>query len=65
MQLNAPLDKRGRVMGLFNTASLGLRASSGVSVGLIGIHWSLALAALAAMTIAGGLLFLPQRSAPE
>jgi MFS family permease len=67
VQLNAPLDQRGRVIGLFNMASLGLRAFSGVSVGLIGsvigIHWSLALAALAAMTVAGGLLFLPQRTA--
>src|ERR1700761_7323522 len=46
VQLNAPLDMRGRVIGLFNMASLGLRAFSGISVGLlgsaIGIHWSLA-----------------------
>jgi hypothetical protein len=51
---------RGRVIGLFNMASLGLRAFSGISVGLlgslIGIHWSLALSALATMTVAGGLL---------
>jgi MFS family permease len=51
VQLNAPVDMRGRVIGLFNMASLGLRAFSGVSVGLlgslIGIHWSLAAAALA------------------
>jgi MFS family permease len=63
VQLNAPSDKRGRVIGLFNMASLGLRAFSGVSVGLIGsligIHWSLALSALATMVIAGGLLTLP------
>jgi MFS family permease len=65
VQLNAPVDKRGRVIGLFNMASLGLRAFSGVSVGLIGsligIHWSLALAALAAMTIASSLLLLLRR----
>jgi hypothetical protein len=40
-------------------ASLGLRAFSGISVGvlgsLIGIHWSPALSALAAMIVAGGL----------
>jgi MFS family permease len=51
VQLNAPVDMRGRVIGLFNMASLGLRAFSGVSVGLlgslIGIHWSLAAAAIA------------------
>ena len=60
VQLNAPLDMRGRVIGLFNMASLGLRAFSGLSVGLlgsvIGIHWSLALSALATMIVAGGLL---------
>jgi len=63
VQLNAPLDKRGRVIGLFNMASLGLRAFSGVSVGLlgslIGVHWSLALSALVTLAIAGGLLALP------
>ena len=63
VQLDAPLDKRGRVIGLFNMASLGLRAFSGISVGvlgsLIGIHWSLALSALATMAVAAGLLALP------
>jgi len=67
VQLNAPLDKRGRVIGLFNMASLGLRAFSGVSVGLIGslagIHSSLALSAFAAMIVAAALLLLPQRPA--
>jgi MFS family permease len=63
VQMNAPPDKRGRVIGLFNMASLGLRAFSGISVGLlgslIGVHWSLALSALATLAIAGGLLALP------
>jgi MFS family permease len=63
VQLNAPLEQRGRVIGLFNMASLGLRAFSGLSVGLlgslIGVHWSLALSALATMAVAGGLLALP------
>lgn len=49
VQINAPLDMRGRVVGLFNMASLGLRAFGGVTVGLagqaVGIHWSLGLAA--------------------
>jgi MFS family permease len=62
VQLNAPLDMRGRVIGLFNMASLGLRAFSGISVGLLGslisIHWSLALSALATMIVASGLLAL-------
>jgi MFS family permease len=63
VQMNAPPDKRGRVIGLFNMSSLGLRAFSGVSVGLfgslIGVHWSLALSALATLAIAGGLLAFP------
>jgi hypothetical protein len=56
VQLNAPTEIRGRVIGLFNMASLGLRAFSGVTVGLIGsllgVHWSLALSALAVLAIA-------------
>ncbi len=46
---------RGRVVGLYNMAGLGMRAFSGLSVGLlgawIGIHWSLGLSAF-------GVLFL-------
>jgi MFS family permease len=62
VQLNAPTDMRGRVIGLYNMASLGLRAFSGVTVGLIGslvgVHWSLALSALVVLAIASGLLGL-------
>jgi hypothetical protein len=63
VQLDAPLDKRGRVIGLFNMASLGLKTFSGISVGLlgslIGIHWSLAASAFAAMLVAASLMVLP------
>src|SRR5271170_4582126 len=63
VQIHAPVDMRGRVIGLFNMASLGLRTFGGVSIGvigsLIGVHWSLALSALAMLAIAGGLLALP------
>jgi len=62
VQLHAPPDKRGRVIGLFNMASLGLRAFSGVSVGLlgslIGVHWSLGLSAMAMLAVLCGLLAL-------
>jgi hypothetical protein len=62
VQLNAPTEIRGRVIGLFNMASLGLRAFSGVTVGLIGslvgVHWSLAASALAMLVVACGLLAL-------
>jgi MFS family permease len=50
VQVRAPDALRGRVIGLFVMASLGLRAFSGVTVGLggaaVGIHWSLALSAM-------------------
>jgi len=46
VQIQAPAAARGRIIGLFNMAALGLRAFSGVTVGLvgslIGIHASLA-----------------------
>jgi MFS family permease len=62
VQLNAPTDMRGRVIGLYNMASLGLRAFSGVTVGLvgslIGVHWSLALFAMVMLAIASSLLGL-------
>jgi MFS family permease len=62
VQLNAPLDMRGRVIGLYNMASLGLRAFSGITVGLvgsmIGVHWSLALFTIVMLAIACGLLGL-------
>ncbi|MGX1164972.1 MFS family permease [Bradyrhizobium sp. USDA 372] len=49
VQLNAPHDIRGRVVGLYNMAGLGMRAFSGITVGVagaaIGIHWSLGLSA--------------------
>ena len=54
VQLNAPAGKRGSIIGVFTMSSLGLRAFSGLSIGVlgesIGIHHSLALSA--------GLLFL-------
>ena len=58
VQLEAPPQERGRVLGLFNMAQLGLRVGSGVTVGVwgawIGIHWSLGLSAgaLLACTLA-------------
>jgi MFS family permease len=62
VQVHAPPDMRGRVIGLFNMASLGLRAFSGVSVGLIGsligVHWSLALSAMIMLAISCGMLAL-------
>ena len=69
VQLQAPSEIRGRVLGLFNMSSGGLRAFSGVTVGLVGsflsVHVSLALAAFAFMLVALALLArLPSASKP-
>lgn len=60
VQLNAPADIRGRVLGVFSMMALGLRTFSGVTVGLmgaaIGIHSSLALSALALVALSALLL---------
>jgi MFS family permease len=59
VQVLAPPHLRGSIVGLFNTLVLGLRAGSGVTVGLLGavidVHWSLALSAAALVVTAAGL----------
>lgn len=66
VQLEAPLDRRGRVVGLFSMAQNGLRVGSGVSVGLlgtaIGIHSSLGWSALATIAICAALWLLVGRA---
>ncbi len=65
VQMHAPAELRGRIVGLFAMSSLGLRAFSGVTVGvvggLIGIHWSLAASAMALLATAVVLLGLSMR----
>jgi MFS family permease len=55
VQLEAPAHLRGRLIGLFQMANNGLRAFSGITVGLvgalIGIHWSLALSAVMLLSV--------------
>ena len=67
VQLLAPNHLRGRLIGLFTMSAYGLRAFSGVTIGvvggLIGIHWSLALSAMALFTVTLGLLAF-SRSTP-
>jgi MFS family permease len=59
-QIHAPPASRGRILGLFNMAALGLRAFSGITVGLvgslIGIHQSLAASAIVFILVVAALM---------
>jgi MFS family permease len=61
VQINAPSEIRGRVIGVFSMSAMGLRTFSGLSVGLLGasfgIHNSLALSA-ATLLILYAVLFV-------
>jgi MFS family permease len=67
VQLNAPAEIRGRVLGVYTMSSMGLRTFSGVTIGLmgslIGIHASLAASALALIVLSAVLLFFAGRNA--
>jgi hypothetical protein len=60
VQINAPGNIRGRVIGVFSMSASGLRTFSGLNVGLlgasIGIHWSLTASALALFLVYSALL---------
>jgi MFS family permease len=62
VQLEAPADRRGRVVGLFSMAQNGLRVGSGVTIGIlgtaIGIHASLAWSAVATIVVCAALWIL-------
>jgi MFS family permease len=66
VQVLAPPRIRGSVVGVFNTAILGLRAGSGVTVGVLGalidVHWSLALSSAAVVLVAVALLVRESRA---
>ena len=66
VQVHAPPQLRGRMIGLYNMSNNGLRAFSGLTVGLlgavIGIHGSLALSALVLLMIAMVLLAFSMRA---
>ena len=61
VQLNAPPEIRGRVVGLFNMSFLGLKTFSGVTTGfigsVIGIHWALGLSAILLLLFAATISF--------
>ena len=67
VQLHAPAAIRGRVIGFYNMAGLGLRAFSGVTVGLggtvIGVHASLGASAGLLLGLIVGLLVFGARDA--
>lgn len=66
VQLQSPAHLRGRLIGLYNMALNGMRSFSGVTVGmlgaLIGVHWSLALSAIALLTAAFFILAFSVRA---
>ena len=67
VQLHAPAAIRGRVIGLYSVAALGLRAFSGITVGIaggfIGIHRSLSLSAIILLVVLAVLFMYSRRSA--
>jgi len=69
VQIHAPAAIRGRVIGLYSMAGLGLRAGSGITIGIlggfIGIHWSLSLSALSLLVLLACLFafIVPARAA--
>jgi len=64
VQLRAPGEMRGRVIGLFNLSSLGLKSFSGFTVGIagavVGIHWSLGVSAILLLAFTIILLIFAQ-----
>src|SRR5258706_12503134 len=66
VQLLAPPTIRGRVVGLFTMAMMGLRAGSGLTVGLlgsfIGVRFSLAVSSFAIVLVSVALLVRDSRA---
>jgi hypothetical protein len=63
VQIYAPGDIRGRVIGVFSMSAQGMRTFSGLSVGLlgasVGIHNSLALSAGALFLVVAAMFLSP------
>jgi MFS family permease len=69
VQLLAPVELRGRLIGLFSMSVFGLRAFSGVTVGvvggLIGIHWSLAASSMVLLAVTVALFAFAAQGGPN
>ncbi|MDE3077891.1 MAG: MFS transporter, partial [Chloroflexota bacterium] len=70
VQLQAPAELRGRLIGAFMMAQLGLRAGSGLSVGVlgsaIGIHSALAWSSVCTVALAAAMFgFVRLSPAPQ
>lgn len=67
VQLEAPQNVRGAMIGLLSASQSGLRVGSGVTVGalgaLIGVHVSLTLSAVVLMVFTIGLLYVSEKAA--
>jgi MFS family permease len=68
VQIQAPAHLRGRLIGLFSMSALGLRALSGVTVGIlgafVGVHWSLASSAMALLIVLAALAMYARSPQP-
>ena len=68
VQLEAPVNLRGRLIGLFSMSAYGLRAFSGLTVGvvggLIGVHWSLALSSMILLAVTVALFAFASQKQP-
>ena len=66
VQWHSPAHLRGRMIGLYSLAQNGMRAFSGITIGVlgavIGIHWSLALSAMALLAATMVLLGFSMRA---
>ena len=62
MQLDAPESRRGRFIGAYSTMSMGLRAGSGILIGvlatLLGVTAAVAIDAIALLAVAFVLLII-------
>ncbi|MCC2098576.1 MAG: MFS transporter [Hyphomicrobiales bacterium] len=69
VQMNAPADLRGRVIGLYQTCSLGMMTFSGVTVGfgasLLGLHTALILSGAALFASVVVIVPLIMRAQPR